>query len=190
MPVFARKAGVLREADKVYYRDNGVLRTADKMWRRENGVLREVFTSTITQVIPLPTAGILPRNLGVVWTLNIGSRLQINAPFSGGQPRFLARLVLTRDSIPPGAVRVDLADSNTQAGTNSGVNFSTDFKNRGSITVAASDGTSFTAALSEANSDEPYDWVPTSYADVISTILAVESLADTTGTLTLSLPPS
>ena len=193
MPITARKAGVLREAGSVYYRDNGVLRTAEKVWRRENGVLREVFTSTITQSIFLRAAWFDTRvtHGTLFWQVDTG-RPQIDTLLTGGESRYLWRLILSLNNLrplrSPGEIELNLV--NTSGGEdNNNADFSTDFENNGSITVTAN-GRSFTAAMGDTS--DPYVWVPTNAQDVIDFINGSvnETPGTVSGTLTLTLPVS
>ena len=176
MPITARKAGVLREADNIYYRDSGVLRPTKKVWRRENGVLREVFNAAPSQTIQLPAS---IYTLGA-WTFTNPLPALIPDISPSAANRFFHRISINS----AGVCTVSVSASET---TNSNADFSSAFEARGVFTLTS--GThSVTFKLSNADTSDDYVWTPVNSAELATFILALRNAGGShAATLTMTL---
>ena len=184
MPIFARKAGVLREISSVYYRKNGVLRTATDVWRRENGVLRDVSPASELQVIDLAASWFSATSESVSWFAT-GTRPKINNYLSGGNSRYFSGVTFAQTDR---RITLQFSDASTGAGSGpSGQDLITAFEQDGSIKIESAGVLTRTFNLNGSDTSEPYVWTPNNPNIVFEFVRALKDEDDGSVSATLTI---
>ena len=119
-----------------------------------------------------------PQSLSITWSddISLGSTFD-----SLGQNQTLSRLALfpvSSNFTPAGQVDLSLVDLNDR--------FTPAFEATGRIIITASDGMTLEVTIGNADMSEPYGWLPTNFAEVITFANHIQGLADHTAMLTLT----
>lgn len=136
--------------------------------------------ASVTVTMPGSAATIF--GTGIYWEPGFGNYLPLGGDFSGGVDVYLGLIQLRHST---GEVRFQLADSQTLAENTPSTGFSDQMEQNGSITLVASDGSTLTlSGIDDAS--EPYSWIPSNSAEVITFTSTVEGLTDRSLTVTFN----